>query len=229
MPLQYYRLGATPDAVRASYLASATALDRTPLPKPGGAPITGAVLRAETFLALHNDGAFSSIAALWRDVATALNNRQSTTRTLNSTSSTTDIPRDNFFAALYGVVCGDVAWPRDIARYQRAVRQDRLRWPATDGMPANIWPCAFWHHKPIEPTIRITAGGPRNTLILQNRRDPATPATGGMRAALGTGAVQVTVDAGGHGVLGANACAGEHAVTFLISGALPTADQHCPQ
>ncbi len=215
-----YRLGDTPHAVRRRYLGLAARLDRRPVVATDGSLVTGAVLRAATFRALYDDGSFDSIATRWRDPATV-------PPAPPTGPGDPDVPADNGFAALYGVVCGDVAWPRDVRRYRHAVRVDRLRRPATDGMPANIWPCAFWHRAPIEEPVRLTGGGPRNTLIVQNLRDPATPATGGMRAALGAGAVEVTVDAGGHGVLGDGSCADDHALRFLAGGALPGTDQRC--
>jgi hypothetical protein len=214
-----YQLGATPDAVRRHYLSLADRLDRAPVTRPDGVVVTGAVLRTDTFQALYQDRRFPTIARQWRDPASAA--------PVPATPVDPAGPADNAVAALYGVVCGDVAWPRDPDRYRDAVRDDRRRWPATDGMPANIWPCAFWHRPPVEPPVRIIPGGRRNTLIVQNLRDPATPATGGLRAALGAGAVEVTVDAGGHGVLGNGSCADEHAAAFLTDGGLPAADQRC--
>ena len=51
--------------------------------------------------------------------------------------------------------------------------------------------------------VRVTDRGPRNVLIVQNTRDPATPLVTalGLRRALGSRAVMVTVDQGGHDVL----------------------------
>lgn len=76
---------------------------------------------------------------------------------------------------------------------------DRKNWPLTAGMPANIWPCAFWR-SPIEDPVAVTGKGPRNILILQNCRDHATPWDSGigLRDALGNRAAFVGVDNGGH-------------------------------
>ncbi|MEV4641259.1 alpha/beta hydrolase [Actinoplanes sp. NPDC049548] len=211
-------LGATPAAVRRRYLRVAAGLDREPVTRADGVVVTGAVVRAETFRALYHDDWLPTVRQ-WLDPSALP----------PAPPETVDpaVPADNATAALYGVVCGDVTWPRDVRRYRDAVRDDRRRWPATDGMPANIWPCAFWHRPPVEPAVRVTPGGPRNTLIVQNLRDPASPSTGGMRRALGPGAVQITVDAGGHGVLGNGSCADRHAVVFLTDGLLPAHDQRC--
>ncbi len=214
-----YQLGTTPHAVRRHYLRLAARLDRKPVTRADGVVVTGAILRADTFRALYHDDLFATIAERWRHPAAV-----PPPPTIPTDPA---VPADNTTAALYGVVCGDIAWPRDISRYRAAVRDDRRRWPATDGMPANIWPCAFWHRPPTRPPVPITRSGPRNTLIVQNLRDPATPATGGMRTTLGPGAVEVTVNAGGHGVLGGGSCADHHALTYLIEGTLPDTDQTC--
>ena len=74
----------------------------------------------------------------------------------------------------------------------------------------------------------------RNVLILQNQRDPATPlvTAQGMRRALGSGAVLVDVDAGGHGVIiypNQDSCAVAALDAFLIGGQLPARDKSCPK
>lgn len=133
---------------------------------------------------------------------------------------------------MVAVICNDVAWPRDNdATAQRAVDEDRARHPLTAGMPVNVVPCAFWktgaEHKP----TRITADGPSDILMVQSRRDPATPLSKGMkmREALGARAVLVTVEQGGHGVyLGnGNACGDRTVTTFLTTGKRPARDTSC--
>lgn len=64
--------------------------------------------------------------------------------------------------------------------------RDQKRYPITNGLPSNIWPCAFWPTEPIEAPVRITDHGPGNVLLTQNLRDPATPLAGAvaMREAL---------------------------------------------
>ena len=115
--------------------------------------------------------------------------------------------------------------------YARNTRVDRLLFPITAGMPANIWPCAFWPLRPVEPPVKIVDRGPRNVLILQNLRDPATPWIGGvgMRNALGTRAAFVSVDAGGHGIYGnrSGPCTDAIATAFLVTGVLPDHDRFC--
>jgi hypothetical protein len=67
-------------------------------------------------------------------------------------------------------------------------------------------------------------------LILQNRRDNATPWEGGlgMRKALGSRAAFVGADNGGHYVYGTgSACADRVTIAFLGKGTLPVKDVHC--
>ena len=87
----------------------------------------------------------------------------------------------------------------------------------TAGMPANIRPCAFWPYRPTEPPTRITPHG--NVLMVQNRRDPATPLSGALRMRRALGARMVVVAGGGHGayLVGGNAC-GDQAVTAYLAG-----------
>ncbi|MFC3522304.1 alpha/beta hydrolase [Streptomonospora nanhaiensis] len=129
------------------------------------------------------------------------------------------------------MTCNDTDWAEDVDTYRRAVAQDRERYPLYGAAAANITPCAFWPHEPAEPPVEVSAEGPRNVLLLQNRRDPATPHLGGrlLREGFGHRARLVSVDAGGHGVyvFGDNACARNTATEFLVEGALPKRDTSC--
>ncbi|MEV7778312.1 alpha/beta hydrolase [Kitasatospora sp. NPDC088351] len=130
---------------------------------------------------------------------------------------------DNFIAAQDAVLCGDTPWPRDSAYYAARTAADRIRHPLTNGMPGNVWPCAFWHYRPAEPPVRITGAGPRNILLLQDLRDPDTPLTGARRTrrALGHRAALLTVDAAGHGVDFADPRVRDPLTAFLLTGRLP--------
>jgi hypothetical protein len=142
------------------------------------------------------------------------------------------VPFDNSAAVLYAVACGDIAWSSTVSTYARRSAESRKHYPITAGMPPNIWPCAFWHYRPIEPPVAVTGEGPRNVLVMQNLRDPATGwASGyGLRRALGNRAAMVSQDAGGHGVYGirAGSCATEIGTAFLVHGTVPARDRLCP-
>lgn len=243
-----YHLGATPQEVRRTFDRLIAALDRQPLPIPGGSVFDGNALRESTRVGLYFDGFFPLMAELWQEIAAAVSGPTVNTadpavlarlnRLISATGAATgaagggtaQTPADNRVAALYAVICDDAAWPRSVALYARQVAADRRAWPATAGMPSNLWPCAAWPSRPVEPPVTVTGHGPRNVLILQNTRDPSTSLASarGLRAALGRRAVMITVDQGGHGVVGLGSCADEAMNSFLAAGALPGRDRFCP-
>ncbi len=242
-----YHLGATPEEVRRTYDRLTKALDERPLPNPDGPEVDGNMLREVTRGLLNHDGSFPHLAVGWQGLADSLSEPAADTRDtdvlarLNELLSAggafgtggavaAGVPADNVSAALYAVICDDVAWPRDVASYARQVAADQKAWPVTGGMPSNLWPCAAWPTPPVEPPVKVTGHGPRNVLILQNTRDPATSLASarGLRATLDRRAAMVTVDQGGHGAAGLGGCADEAMNTFLATGALPERDRLCP-
>ncbi|MEU3404511.1 alpha/beta hydrolase [Streptomyces sp. NPDC006670] len=221
------RLAGRPEEVEPLVLSLAEALDRDPRPSTTeGVPLTGNGLRQALQNALYSDSAFPGLARLLLS--------------LRDPRATPVLPpelaqplRDQDAAQTVAVICNDVTWPLpSAADQQRAVDEDRTRHPLTAGMPVNVTPCSFWKTPPTTPPTRITDHGPSNVLMVQSRRDPATPHSASlrMRRALGDRAVMVTVGQGGHGMyLGnGNAC-GDRAVTrFLTTGARPARDTDCP-
>lgn len=234
--------GTTVEHVRARFLALADRLDTTPVPLSGTeVPLNGNTLRRLSLNLLYQDADLPTLGQLWQAAShlaagsatpedITLARRLITDMT--TPASAPGVPGDNSLSAKYAVVCNDVSWPRDIAGYARNVVDDRVRWPLTAGMPANVSPCPFWKTRPVESPVRITSGGPRNILILQNRRDPATPMESGLglRRLLGSRAAFVDVDGGGHVVLqGRNSCATAVTTNFLADGNLPRHDMSCPK
>lgn len=221
-----YHLGATPDLVRRTYFALTAGLDADPLPTPT-LLLTGPFLRELTRSALYNDGSFPQLAA----TLAAVRRRDGAAAGPPVLRPDPGVPVDNRAAALFAYACGDVAWPRSVAFYQDQVRRDARRYPASAGVGANIWPCAFWADQPIERLVPVTSAGPRNVLLLQSRRDPGTPYAGAldMRRSLGQRASMVTVDSGRHVVypfLG-NTCVNDTTTAFLLHGRLPATDLTC--
>ncbi|MGK4585889.1 alpha/beta fold hydrolase [Kitasatospora sp. HPMI-4] len=213
-------LGATPEAVRATYLRLATELDRAPLTLADGRTLTGVALRAITYTSLTNPRYYPLAAAVWELAATRA------TALPPGSSFGGSIPLvipDNFVAAQDAVICDDSAWPRDPAHYAARTAADRERYPLTDGMSGNVWPCAFWHYRPHEPQVRPNPAGPRNILMLQNLRDPSTPYSGARQTldAFGHRAAMVTIDAAGHGVDFSDPRVSGPFTTFLLTGRLP--------
>ena len=229
-------LGATAGEVTKTYLALADRLDRRPAPVPGTPQaVTGAVLRAVTYaLLLHND-TLPVLTQLWKAAADLADGRltEADGRVLEQafaeTPPTPGVPEDNQATMFLALTCGDAEWSHDVAGYATATAADREAWPLTAGMPANIWPCAFWP-RPVEKPVAVTGTGPRNTLILQNRRDHATTwdSGTGLRRVLGGRAAFVGVDNGGHYVYHeGSACADNATVSFLDTGRLPDKDLDC--
>lgn len=72
--------------------------------------------------------------------------------------------------------------------------------------------------------------GPRNVLMVQNERDPATPLAGARstRRAFGDRAALITADQGGHGtyLIGKNKCANDKVTEYLLGGQRP-GDMKC--
>ncbi|MFE5567669.1 alpha/beta hydrolase [Amycolatopsis japonica] len=244
------RLGATEAEVRKNYLKMTAELDRNPVKLDGTkARIDGNFIRLQTWQLSYNDrnltgtsqGPVSRLAALWR-AGVNLAQRKATDedRTyLRDTANTTitagvmaGMPTDNLFSVGWAISCADKAWPSDYRAYGRNVLADRERYPLMAGAPANLAPCSFWHTKPRQPEPKVTQTGTRNVLILQNRRDPSTPlrAAQGMKSAMGSDAVFVEVDAGGHGVLvhpEPSDCAIGAMNKYLTTGELPARDLVC--
>lgn len=236
-------LGATEAEVRQNYLAMTAELDRNPVTLDGTkARIDGNLIRLLTWQLSYNDGNFPQLAALWRaGVNLAQHKATDADRTFLRDSANTNItagvmagvPADNLFSVGWAISCGDKAWPSDYRAYSRTVQADRERYPLTAGAPANYAPCSAWSpSEPRQPEPKVTQTGNRNVLILQNRRDPSTPlrAAQGMKKAMGSDAIFVEVDAGGHGVLvhpDQNTCAIGAMNTYLVKGDLPAQDLTC--
>ena len=219
------------------YLALAARLDREPAKIPG-TPLSldGALLRNLTYaLLLHNE-TVGVLPQLWLAADHLANGKLTEAdsaiikQAFPATQPTPGVPADNAATIFLSLMCGDVAWPAGIDGVQAAVKADRERWPLTAGMPANVWTCAFWPAQPVDGPIKVTDKGSRNVMVLQNRRDNATPwdSGAGLRAELGQRAVLVGVDNGGHYVYHAgSSCADQATVAFLAGGDLPAADISC--
>ncbi|TDC42432.1 alpha/beta fold hydrolase [Micromonospora sp. KC213] len=218
-----YRLGRTAAAVEHRYRTLLRDLDHHPITYPG-LVVDGNWLRDYTRDNLEQPDAsqFPHIAAVWQELAAA--SRAPATGTpavadavpATSVPAGAAVPADNRQTVGYAVQCGDAAWPRRPERYAAAVRRDRTLFPEDAGRSATITPCAFWP-APVEAAPTVGAAGPRNILILHNRRDPATPWVSGhgMHQALRHRSTLVTADTGGHGVIGANDCATALALRYL--------------
>ncbi|OLR92249.1 alpha/beta hydrolase [Actinokineospora bangkokensis] len=215
-----YGLGRTPEQVRATYFRLAEKLDEQPLPD-----VDGPLFRFATFFALYGKTSYGLIAQLWQHA-------QNATATAPAAQAPGQLsPNDNGWAVYLAVTCNDSNWPEDIRTYQRGVAEDRRKYPMFGASPANVTPCAFWHHEPSEPPVPVNDNGPTNILVVQNLRDPATPLLGGKltHAKFPHRSRLLPVDASGHGayVFGDNACALSTTTAFLVDGKLPARGKTC--
>ncbi|MFD8718551.1 alpha/beta hydrolase [Streptomyces sp. NPDC059629] len=230
------KLGTNVAQVTHTYLTLADRLDHTPAAIPGASvSMDGPLLRNMTYALLLHNNTLPVLAQFWK-AAEDLSHGSTTAadaavlkEVFADSPSSPGVPADNQATMFMALTCGDAEWPHDVDGYATRTAADRKKWPLTAGMPANIWACAFWN-KPAEATVKVVAGGPRNTLILQNRRDNATPWEGGvgLHKALGDGSVFVGVDNGGHYTYNeGSACADKATVGFLATGHLPDKDLYC--
>ncbi len=232
-------LGSTTAQVTSTFLALAARLDQKPAAVPGAnLSLSGALLREMTYELLLHNTTLADLTKFWKaaDDLAAGNLTAADAAALQqgfadaNSPGEAGVPADNQVTMTMALICGDASWSRNVASYAANTAAARAAYPLSDGMPDNIWPCAFWHKAPIEPPVKVTPNGPRDILVLQNRRDNATPWQGalGMARALGSRAGFVGADNGGHYVYGTgSACADQATIAFLTRGTLPAEPEHC--
>jgi pimeloyl-ACP methyl ester carboxylesterase len=234
-----YHLGKNATAVRGLYLRLLQRLKSHPVHfQNSDVVLNGALFQEITFSALYGDDSFPFLADFLqmvnatKETAVAGDSLLQAVQALQPRRTLDGEPLDNDVASGLAILCDDVAWSRSPVDYQRELAADSKRYPLFGALGSNVWPCAFWQSPPVEPPVAITPLGPTNVLMLQNRRDPATPYAGalGLRAAFGERARLVSVDQGGHTVYATtpNGCANQIATAFLADGTLPEGDVSCP-
>ncbi|MCP9210192.1 alpha/beta hydrolase [Streptomyces sp. NEAU-Y11] len=219
------RLAGTPAGVRRRVLDLADRLDAKPLAWPGANPpeLNGNVFRQSVLTALFSRNNFEGLARLIVDADAG-----------KVPGAIPPDPGQDIAAVSLATLCNDVEWPRSLPGYARDVAASRKSHPLTAGMPVNVSACAFWHDAPRDKPVRITDQGPSNVLLVQNKRDVATPYREALklRRAYGDRARMVSVDAMGHGAAytggGGSACADRRVTDFLLTGERPAGDITCP-
>lgn len=220
-----YRLSDTAAEVRPLFLRLAARLDREPLPWPGANPeeLNGNVLRQSMLNSLYDPDDYPELAQL---ILAAQNGTA-----LPAPQSPPDSVLQTMTAVGAATICNDAAWPRSTAVYEKGVEKSRAAYPLTAGMPRNAMLCAAWPWRPKQPPVRITDRGPSNILLVQDKRDVATPLSGALklRNAFGHRAVMVTNDSTGHDAYLANgtSCGDATVSRFLATGERPRRDVYC--
>ncbi|MFD3679517.1 alpha/beta fold hydrolase [Streptomyces sp. NPDC058613] len=215
-----YGLGATPEAVRASYERVRAAVARTPA---GGVVGTGELQAAYLRAAYYDD--------VWPDRAAALaaylrgDPGPLTAQAAPDPSEAGAAAAENATAVYTAVLCNDAPWPADWAVWDR----DNTELART--APFETWanaflnlPCASWPIRDRQRPVAVGAphpGLPR-TLVVAAERDGATPYRGALelQRRLGAEAALVTErGAGHHGVVGGrNDCVDRHVERYLLTG-----------
>ncbi|MBK1784106.1 alpha/beta fold hydrolase [Prauserella sp. ASG 168] len=217
-----YGLGSTAEEVRQTYFELAEKLDETPVEG-----MDGALFRMSVFGSLFSEQAYPQLAQSWQSMRDP--DGQEPQPAAGEDAEAPDM--DNSLSVFLTVTCNDVEWPEDVDTYRKGVEEDRVKYPLFGAATANILPCAFWEHEPVEPPVAVNDEGPENILITQNLRDPATPHSGGelMREKFEDRSRLVSVDATGHGayLLSGNSCALDVTTNFLVDGEMPKWDKFC--
>ncbi|GAA2789240.1 alpha/beta hydrolase [Crossiella cryophila] len=223
-----YHFGATVAAVRAHYAKLERALDERPV-RYGQLQLDGNTLREVSRLVLYNDHSDPVLAGLVADLADGQLSDPAVRGFLDAVLAT--FPADNFVSVFLAVQCTDADWDRNPARYAVESAVDAKRYPFFGAAAAGIGPCAYWPHRPLEPTTRIRAAR-HSSLVVGATGDSATPYSGAvsMRRMLGEQARLVTLtDARMHGLYAryGNACVDGEVTRYLLGGALPAKDVTC--
>ncbi|QLH24928.1 alpha/beta hydrolase [Streptomyces sp. Rer75] len=221
-----YGLGRTPAQVRRTYVTLAERLDKAPV-----AGFDGSLLRQYTFGNLFKKTQYPKLAQQWQ--ALAGGDATAARRLLPQNATAGEVPSsfDNALSVFLAVTCNDIKWPENVDTYRHGVAKDRERYPLFGAATANITPCAFWPYAPAEPPVAVDDDGPRNVLLVQNLRDPATPHQGGkmLRRKFADRSRLLSVDDTGHGayVLGDNPCTLNTTTRYLVEGTMPEKDTLC--
>ncbi|TKK85013.1 alpha/beta hydrolase [Herbidospora galbida] len=135
-----------------------------------------------------------------------------------------DAADENGYAVYLATQCRDAAWPRDWSRWRTDARRLYARSPfMTWSNTVYNLPCAFWPQAGGTP---VAVGANRSfapILILQSRRDAATPLRGALTVRdRFPSARMLLVGGGNHGVsFGGNPCVDRQVAAYLKDGLLP--------
>ncbi|MCD9589917.1 alpha/beta hydrolase [Streptomyces sp. 8ZJF_21] len=214
-----FRLGDSPEAVRAAYLRVRTGLATRPVDGFGAAAFDRAVYRA------------LGRTERWTGLADGLHAYLSDgdTGALRPTDPFDGPESRNYEAANRIVKCADghAPTPRQVVADVRRLRRLDPQ-PVLTGIEAST--CAYWHHRPAHRT-RLGGPGAPPVLLIASAHDPVTPIEGAHRLRrLLPGSRLVTLHQDySHGVFASrgNPCVDGAAAAYLVDGALPAADVHC--
>ncbi|MGK8521250.1 alpha/beta hydrolase [Nocardia asteroides] len=165
-----YRLGATPQQVRAKIEELVRLVARQPIVIDGFA-IDDHWLPFILHALLTNYRLNEPLAATVRELADDAGGPPTTSRTPRLRAIVQAL-RDNENSVLAQIACGDVGAPIDPTWYWRTIEENRATQPVFGALAGNIQPCAFWP-RPVEPPTEVRNAVP--ALIVQATGDPRTP------------------------------------------------------
>ncbi|MFI6324023.1 alpha/beta hydrolase [Nonomuraea sp. NPDC050556] len=213
-----YGLGATADAVQATYYATRAKLKATPAEN-----MVGPSEFDDTMLSV---GYFTST---WLGLTDALSKYVVNNETGPLVEAYGGAPNDNSYSIYLATECSDARWPRDWQTWHRDMWRSHAKSPFLTW--GNAWfnaPCAYWPTRAQGPVdIRGKRGLP-GVLFLQNINDGATPYPGAVEVhkLFPTSKLVLEPGLGDHGTR-ANPCVNAIYRTYLGAGTLPASDVTC--
>ncbi|MFF5701226.1 alpha/beta hydrolase [Streptomyces sp. NPDC012794] len=223
-----YRLGATPEAVSATFWGLVARADREPV-EFQGMKLTGDDIRTMRPLFFSPQQAAPFVSALKAAAEGAPQPAGLTVPDLRKVLRAADPASDNGTAVFWSVVCGDTdSWPRDPGQYAREAARDKARYPLYGDFASNIKPCAFWQ-RPAEAATPMRTRA--NVLTVQNEWDSQTPLVSGqgLHRALTGSRMVLAMGGEGHSVYLAEpgSCVNAPVNSYLSTGRLPARDVTC--
>ncbi|GAA0625324.1 alpha/beta fold hydrolase [Kribbella sandramycini] len=214
-----YHLGKTATAVEALW----DKLHRDLAKKPAGGRAGAAELEDVLASSLYTDD-------LWSSLADAIvQYRQGDPSGL--LTITDQFALQSVDPGLLAYNCIDPGWPRNWRTWHWDTSVSNRRAPHFAW--SNTWfsaPCAFWPVTP-KPSVRIGSTKVPPILLIQGRRDPATPVIGARRMqAVLHGSRLLLEDGGNHAsyLQQQNPCIDQSAEKYLLTGRVPTGNVSCP-
>ncbi|KAB2340634.1 alpha/beta hydrolase [Actinomadura rudentiformis] len=236
-----YRLGRTPQQVRAVVERLSARVDAGPLPIGDytvHANVLGLILRQMVGTEESNP----TLAKTVRNLVDAADGKQ--VQPVPELRMWLELFRnpspelDNQFSSGNAIFCGDGGWPAggwpaDPEQYWQNIERARRTQPVFAATANAIFPCPFWKTQPRESGVEI--GNRVPLLLLQATRDNNVPYAGAvvMHRKL-KGSRMISADIRSHGVYGREvdgltpiSCADRAVNAYLRTGTLPAADINC--
>ncbi len=221
-----YRLGSTPQQVRATIEELVRTAHRQPIVIDGYA-IDDHWFPFILHSLLHSYRLNVAVAETVREIADAAGGPPTASRSTRMRAIVAQL-RESEDSVLAQIACGDAGAPRDPAWYWRNIEDTRATQPVFGALGNNIQPCAFWP-APVETPTVVRNSVP--ALLLQATGDPRTPYAHGVRLhQLMTESRLVTLqDVRIHLTFRPNlsTCVNNTINTYLAEGTLPTEDITC--